>query len=124
VSSAGATKARFSKRNDGRVVRGRNKRTIRKWRGRGIVYGRKKRAIHRAVRRACCRREKETSDLVSGTAGKASAREKMSDSASGPADVLSVGESNERLSKQRGRRVVHGRNKRAIQQTARRARRR
>jgi hypothetical protein len=72
------------------------------WRSVPVVCGRKKWAIQRAARWACCRQQKEMGDSASGTAG-----------------VSSAGETNARFSKRRGGRVVSGRKKWAIQQAAR-----
>jgi hypothetical protein len=88
VTSAGERKERFNK-----------------WYGGRIVGGNKKRAIQRAARWTCRRREEQTSDSASGTVGKMSKRER-----------------NKRFSERCGGCVIGGRNKQAIQRAARRAR--
>jgi hypothetical protein len=86
-----------------------------------VVSGRRKRAIQQAARWACHPWEKETGNSVSGTAGKASARERNEQFSKQLTGVLSAEERNERLSKLRGWRVYSGRKIRAIQQAVRRA---
>jgi hypothetical protein len=61
VSSARERNGRFSDRRGGRVIGGRKKQRFSKRRGGQGVGKRKKRAIQRTARRACYRREKETS---------------------------------------------------------------
>jgi hypothetical protein len=82
-------------------------------RGGQDVAKRKKQAMQRAAQRACRRQEKETSDSVSGTAGKTLPRERNKHVASGAAGKTSTAtrERNARFSQRRTGQDVNNRKK-------------